>query len=343
MGAIRMGIDGYPRCDKEQTLAFTTHHLRFTVRAMTDVRLAEQPGKEVRGALTTAIWRRFCVNPEAPTCAGCALVRQCPVAVLVAPLRDEDQKGSDQGVRPYVIQPPLEQQGYVAAGSLFEFGMSLFGAAADLFPFVVRGALDLQQDGLGQRGEYGKRGRVRVERIVAVSPLSGARMGLYEAGKPLVQMPGLPIGAGEVQAYAAQLPTDRVTLLLHTPMRLMDDGQLVRRLTLRPLIQRLMRRLDDLHRSYGGGALELDFRRLLAQAAAVRVVADETRWVDVVSYSGRARRSTPIGGLVGRVAFVGDVADLRVLLVWGMLVHVGKNAVKGDGWYTLAVEPEEVR
>ncbi len=317
-------------------MAFTTHHLRFTVRAVSEVRLSEQPGKELRGALTTAIWRRFCVNPEAPTCADCPLVRQCPVAVLVAPLRAEDQKGSDQAVRPYVIQPPVTGGGVVAVGERIAFGLSLFGTAADLFPFVVRGALDMQRDGLGQRNAYDKRGRVQVEQIEAVSPLDGATMRLYEAGTPLVQMPGLPVSGGDVQAYAARLPTDEVTLHLHTPMRLMDDKRLVQRLTLRPLIQRLMRRLDDLHRSYGGGALELDFRGLLAQAEQVRVVADETRWVDVVSHSGRLRRSTPIGGLLGRVTFAGDLTDLRELLVWGMLVHVGKNAVKGDGWYTLA-------
>ena len=59
------------------------------------------------------------------------------------------------------------------------------------------------------------------------------------------------------------------------------------------------------------------------------------RWVDVVSYSSRTRTRTPIGGLVGQVTLVGDLAPLRELLVWGSLIHVGKNAVKGDGWYTI--------
>ena len=66
-------------------------------------------------------------------------------------------------------------------------------------------------------------------------------------------------------------------------------------------------------------------------------MADErTRWVDVVSYSSRTRQRTPIGGLVGAVTLEGDLADLRELLVWGSLIHVGKNAVKGDGWYTIS-------
>jgi hypothetical protein len=55
----------------------------------------------------------------------------------------------------------------------------------------------------------------------------------------------------------------------------------------------------------------------------------------VVSYSSRQRRRTPIGGLLGDITFAGDLAPLRELLAWGALVHVGKNAVKGDGWYSI--------
>jgi hypothetical protein len=66
------------------------------------------------------------------------------------------------------------------------------------------------------------------------------------------------------------------------------------------------------------------------------VAGDETRWIDVVSYSSRSHQRTPIGGLVGCVILEGDLAPLRELLVWGMLLHVGKNAVKGDGWYQIA-------
>jgi hypothetical protein len=132
------------------------------------------------------------------------------------------------------------------------------------------------------------------------------------------------------------LPTDRLTLTLQTPLRLIDDRQLVKQLTLRPLIQRLMRRLDDLAIAYGEGPLAIDFQSLLAIAAQIQTSDDQTRWVDVVSYSSRQHNRTPIGGLVGRISFRGDLGPLRELLVWGQLIHVGKNAVKGDGWYQVA-------
>jgi len=51
--------------------------------------------------------------------------------------------------------------------------------------------------------------------------------------------------------------------------------------------------------------------------------------------NGRGRCPSKFGGLIGQVTLEGDLEPLRKLLVWGSLIHVGKNAVKGDGWYTI--------
>jgi hypothetical protein len=78
------------------------------------------------------------------------------------------------------------------------------------------------------------------------------------------------------------LPTDQITFTFHTPLRLIDQDRLVKNIALRPLIQRLMRRLDDLSRAYGDGPLTIDFRGLLEIAEQVTVTTDQTRWIDVV-------------------------------------------------------------
>lgn len=315
----------------------TTHHLRFTARATTALELDDQAGSAIRGAIVGALWGRFCANQAAPSCAACPLVRVCPVAALVAPMREDGQPGGEQRPRPYVVQPPGGPRGY-APGEALDFGLGLFGSAAQLFPYVVMAAQGIEQSGLGRRlaANGGRRGALQVEQIAAVSPLTGARQPLYTRGQPQVEAPGLPVTAADVAAYAAALPADRITLDLRTPLRLIDDKRLVKRIALRPLVQRLMRRLDDLSIAYGDGPLRIDFRAMLARAEQVRVIDDQTRWIDVVSYSSRQQRRTPIGGLVGRVTFAGDLAALRELLVWGALVHVGRNAVKGDGWYQIA-------
>ncbi|MBO9319607.1 MAG: hypothetical protein J7460_11375, partial [Chloroflexus sp.] len=77
-------------------MTLTVHHLVFTVTAATPIMLAAQSGPAVRGAIANSLWERFCANKEAITCAGCMLYQHCPVAALVAPMRSEDEKGSEQ-------------------------------------------------------------------------------------------------------------------------------------------------------------------------------------------------------------------------------------------------------
>jgi hypothetical protein len=319
-------------------MTLTTHHLVFTATTLTPVALGEQSGSAVRGAIAGALWERFCTNKAALVCADCPLVSVCPVAALLAPLRDEEQKGSDQRPRPYVTRPPVDGARTYEPGEPVQFGLALFGSAAALYPYVVMAAHELEHGGLGMRLRElgGRRGALRLSEIAAVDPLSGERQPLYTASSGQVKQPGLPVDAEAVREYAATLPADRVTIHFHTPLRLIEQERLLKRVALRPLIQRLMRRLDDLSIAYGAGPLGLDFRALLDVAEGVRVVEDRTRWVDVVSVSHRRGHRTPIGGLVGQATFAGDLGPLRELLVWGSLVHVGKNCVKGDGWYAIA-------
>ncbi|PDW04665.1 CRISPR system precrRNA processing endoribonuclease RAMP protein Cas6 [Candidatus Viridilinea mediisalina] len=314
-----------------------THHLIFTATAQTPLALGEQSGSAVRGAIAGALWGRFCVNKEAPTCSACPLFHACPVAALLAPLRDEQQKGGEQRPRPYVTRPPRDGARTYASGEQFQFGLALFGSATAFYPYVIMAAHALEEHGLGTRLAQlgGQRGRLRLAEIAALDPLSGARQTLYSAESGIVEQPALPIDNQTVAQFAATLPSDQITLRFHTPLRLIEQDRLLKRIALRPLLQRLMRRLDDLTIAYGEGPLDIDFRGLLAVAEGVRVVDDRTRWIDVVSMSQRQGRRTPIGGLVGQATFAGDLGPLRELLAWGSLVHVGKNAVKGDGWYSV--------
>ena len=320
-------------------MTLTTHHLEFTAVAATPVELDAQAGAQVRGALVEALWGRFCANHAAPTCGACPLLRVCPVAALIAPMREEGETGGEQRPRPYVVRPPDAPRRYDPGDSL-RFQLGLFGPAALLFPYVVMAAQGVAQGGMGRRlpENGGQRGALRLTEIAAVSPLGTDRQILYQSDQHHVQSPGLPVTAAEVVAAAEALPADRLTLHFLSPLRLIERGQLMHTFALRPFVQRLKERLDQLVTAYGDGTTlpRLDFDAL---AEAVRVPHDATRWVDLVNYSSRQRRGLPLGGLVGAVTLAGDLPpSLRTLLVWGSLIHVGKNCVKGDGWYRIGVD-----
>lgn len=358
-------------------MSLSVHVTRITIEAAeaAPILLDEYPGSSLRGALFEALLRRFCMNPSATTCALCPLNATCPVATLVAPLRDEGPRGRDIP-RPFVLAPTLpslavaaptslpalnnETFQVIAPGQRYSFDLSLIGRVASLFPYVAMSVPTIEVLGLGRR-QQGRRGRPRTLSIEAVDPFGSAIETLYTRGQQNVRAPTLSVTPATIGARAAALPTKRLTLRFLTPTRLIAQGQLMRRPEPRVLVARLLERLEALEREYGSahmaGSPGVDgageargiqepgevagstqprcWGRLVELAERVRLVADETRWVDVASYSARQRRTTPIGGFVGSATYEGELAELRELLVWGEVLHVGKNAVKGDGVYRI--------
>ena len=128
-------------------MSLLTHHLQFTMVAATPLELGDNAGSAVRGALVNALLDRFCANKDAPTCADCPLFNVCPVAALVAPMRETGETGGDQRPRPYVTRPPHPRR--YAPGETLTFGLGLFGHAAELFPYVVIAARGSNARGWG--------------------------------------------------------------------------------------------------------------------------------------------------------------------------------------------------
>ncbi len=338
---------------ESQPSSLIAYHLRFTIQATETLELEQHPGSALRGALFEALLKRFCVNQEAHSCASCPLVQTCPVSALVAPLRDEFPRGRDVP-RPFVVRPPLiaaasgVTEGLrLEPGQQVSFGLTLFGNAGKLFPYVALAAQVMEQRGLGRLlREHGwRRGRFALERIEAVHLFSGTQVALFERGKPQVRAPELAITGEDVAARAAALATETISLRFLTPTRLTEHGSLVHQPQPGALIRRLAERLDALEHEYASGqapqrapgkARTPGRWYAVAAAANLQMVGSEVSWVDTKSYSRRQQRALPIGGFVGIASFSGSLTlALRELLVWGEVIHVGKNCVKGDGWYQI--------
>jgi hypothetical protein len=333
--------------------SLTAYHLHYTIQATEALELEQHPGSALRGSLFQALLKRFCVNLDAPECASCPLVQTCPVSALVAPLREEFPRGRDVP-RPFVVRPPLiaaagqDTEGLrLEAGEQVTFGLTLIGKAGKLFPYVVLAAQMMERNGLGRplREHRWRRGRFVLERIEAVHPFTGAQATLFERNKPQVRSPDLAITAEDVAARAAALSSEQISLRFLTPTRLTEHGALVHQPQPGALVRRLAERLDALEHEYApipaqestlAAARPAGRWRAVAEAANLQMTSSAARWVDTTSYSSRQQRALPIGGFVGAATFTGTLTPaLRELLVWGEVVHVGKNCVKGDGWYQI--------
>lgn len=313
------------------------HHLRVRATATGPLELHEHTGASLRGAFFGALWGRFCVNKDAPTCVACPLLQACPVSSLVAPLRDEAVRGRDVP-RPYAIRPPVSHARALGPGDGFAFGLTIFGQRLELFPYVAMALHEMGRHGIGRRVPQNawERGRFVIEQVDALNALTGKAHTVQQVGSQRIAVPDLPTTWNDAVACAAPLPQDQVTLRFLTPLRLIDQKQLVKRPVLRPLVQRLLERHDALAQEYGGRPFDVDTRTtLIAAADAIRLVHDRTRWVNLDSYSRRQRHTTPIGGLLGEATYAGDLTTLLPLIIWGTVLQVGKDTVKGNGVYEL--------
>jgi len=317
----------------------TALQLRFETIVERPVVLNEHKGSAIRGALFHALRGRpgtdrgFCLRKELTSCAPCQLHTVCPISALVATVRPNGARGVDPP-RPFTVEPPLAPQTRFEPGERFTFGVTLFGSAAELLPYVVSAAKDLHTMGIGQGSARDEgRGTLRLDRIWAVRPVSGDAEELMAPGSVTVRTPTLRMSDRDVPRAVSSLGLNgQARLDLLTPTRLTDNGRLVQRVAFRPLLHRLVERRLAL-----AGA-EVDSRPywpLLEQAGAIVVAEDETRWVELDSYSTRRNAHAPLSGLVGRVTFAGDLEPFLPWLVWGAVMHVGKEATKGNGWYRL--------
>ncbi len=314
----------------------TVHHLLFTLRAQTLVHLGPQAGAQIRGGLWAALREFACAAPKVQGDPDHA--QHCPMCRLVALETAESARGGTPP-RPFAVRPPLPAQPgqdcLFYSGESFVVGVNLFGGAVDSFPYLCQAFYRLGQLGLG----YG-RGQFTIERLQAVNPLTGATHDLMD-GRRIVALPDLPVEGELVRRVAGELPADRLRLRFLTPTELTYQGG---RSASRPyfdvLIARLLERCQALEQHYTAAptprALWQERYLALTQAAqGVQLAEQQIRWVRVKSGSRRTNSLNAVSGFVGEAVVEGDLASFREWLVWGASLHVGKNAVKGNGWYAL--------
>lgn len=327
----------------QPAIHLTSHQLTFHCQTTTPLALPRFPGAAVRGALLEALRRQVCILHGAGRPGGQERADQCPVCEFITPLDQAAQRGQDL-VRLFTIEPPLDMAGLHPADRLFSFGLTLWGPAAALFPYLAIAAQTMGQIGFGKRIQAP--GQFNVWECRAHNAIGTESEQIMDARSARITMPPLPINHSAVMLHAESVmeacsgPSNmHVTIRFLTPARLVTDGHLCDVPYFTIVLRRIFRRLTDLSDVIGARVPASDFQALLALAENVRVAENRTSWIDLTSYSSRSKRTTPIGGLVGEVVYEGDLAPFLPWLMWGEIAHVGKDTTKGNGWYRLLCTP----
>jgi hypothetical protein len=311
-------------------LNLIVYQLEFTLEAQTPVHLGLQAGAQIRGALWTALKEFACSAPIRRTPEH---RRHCPMCRLVA-LETSSERGIDPP-RPFAIRPPLpdHEERFFRVGETFTVGINLYGDATELIGYVIQAVRSIGQIGVG----YG-RGRSIIRCIEAVNPFNNMRQTLYDGGDDVVHLPHQPILHDHIARAAARIDRHlRVGFL--TPTQLTHAGHTLVQPTFSVLIARILERCQAMQTHYTTVPEDSEVwrERYLDLTAQAEVIAEEvhTRWVNVTSGSRRSNSRTSIGGFVGEALFTGDMTLFAYWLLWGEALHVGKNAVKGNGWFII--------
>jgi CRISPR/Cas system endoribonuclease Cas6 (RAMP superfamily) len=341
------------------TDTFTIHHLCFTAQVETTIEMGAFKGSALRGAWQSHLRTLYCAQTDNADPLHQAM---CPVCFLLS-----RETGSGDDRRPYAFVPPLTRQATFEPGERFTFGISLFGQTVQFLPYLVLAVGQMgQAQGLGRfihppadgqgasdarrRGKRPprRRGTFRLASIEEVNPLNGEQRTLLEEGGSMVQMPELAISPQQVADSSQQLVQQlaangsQLTLDFLTPTRIVHRERLVHQPYFSPLFARLLDRVSALRSQFASEAplSQEEKAHLLSLADRVKLIDGETQWWDVKGRSTRLGHDQPLGGFVGQALYQAEGTDIwRPLLpwlLWGQSTQVGKNVVKGCGWYRIA-------
>lgn len=294
--------------------------LIFTIVTEGEFDLGRAPGSSLRGALYGALATMY--DTQQPN-QDRHDVSSNPVGWLLR-LEDEAVSGGRNVPRPIAVRPPLETR-----TSAITFGLSFYGRAHQTIPLVISAIPLMGKLGIGRR-----RQPFALRSIDYVDAITGQTTRLLDDQQTEYSLPQPPDTA-IYERMAAMMHPEKLTVTFRTPTRIVNKSQLVHQPLFRPWFNRLIERIRNISEVYTDNPVWVPFRDLLPIADAINIVDDQTHWYEAWSGSRRDGMVKPASGFVGRVVYQGDVAALLPYLVLGQALQVGKNTVKGCGWYQM--------
>lgn len=299
---------------------------RFTLQAgAKGLVLPPWKASTFRGGFGHVFKRLACLN-TGQVCAGCEHHSVCAYGYVfeTSPEQDSGFMGKyDQVPRPYLLEIPLDRQTEFEPGELLTVRVRLFGRAIDYAPLFVTAFQEMGRDGIGKgRSPYRL---VQVESEATDQyPVTVYQEGAEQIPAPLVTT-GADIRRRSMQSDAAR--TERVMLFFETPLRIKWNGQYTSDPQFHVLFRNILRRVTGLLQFHHGETWDANFAELLRRAEGVKLVRQETRWVDYSRYSARQEIKMKLGGIMGWAQYEGDLAEFLPWLRIAEVLHLGKNTV----------------
>ncbi len=292
-------------------------------------------------------FRRLCCIPQCKDPRSCPLLGTCPYKIVFEPSPPPaaERLSKNQDIpRPFIFRAPQTEQRSFQKNDRFQFELVLIGRAVDFLPYFVLSFRELAVEGLGLN-----RARCALERVeeLAMSSNSdgtgdGDAKVIYESQDEFLRSAGTLNAEQWVEASLRKFsttkangPRERITIRFLTPTFLRANGEVVRRPEFHHVFKRLRDRINALCSFFGHGPLDADFRGLGQRAEKVRTISAQIEWIERFRTSSRTRQKHELSGFIGEATYEGELGEFLPWVALGELVHVGRHAAWGNGWYSI--------
>jgi CRISPR/Cas system endoribonuclease Cas6 (RAMP superfamily) len=135
-----------------------------------------------------------------------------------------------------------------------------------------------------------------------------------------------------IDSFATMDPCSGIELNLITPLRFKHENQFFEAsLPFHVLARAMLRRISSLFEYYGGGEPDFDYHGLVERAKSIDMIESSLQWFDWRRFSNRQDQSMLMGGMVGKIAYRGNLKEFLPLLRICEKVHIGKQTTFGLG------------
>ena len=305
--------------------------VRFECEAIESLRLPPYPGSAWRGLLGHSLRRTVCVTRQ-PTCEGCLLIGTCSYSVFFEspPTSPEIANRYTALPHPFVLDVDVPAHRDIKEGDALRLGVTLFGPAIDLLPYLIQ-----SMDRAGQRGLGAHGGRFVLREVRAETETgSGHWRSVFHAESgEYRRIVGSPPNVEQ------QAPAGAIQIDLQTPLRIKRQGHFLGTADLLPadLVRSLLIRLASMAALYGTSKVPCDWTESAPDPKDLRLTNKDVSWTDWTRYSSRQRTTMQMGGLVGILTLDGPGIPALWPALWlGQWTHLGKGTSFGLGKYRVS-------
>lgn len=293
-------------------------NVRFECTMLSSACIPAYQGSMLRGCLGTHLRNGLCMT-RSKDCGICILGKNCifPRIFNPAPFKGLPIPP------PFCIEPDLSEKTVWETGETFAFNLKLFSYGTDYLPFFVQAFRMAGEKGIGSPD---RRGGFTIEKIIS------AGKNIYNAGEDNLVLPEAEI-LPDPEECSYETGISRQALHLLTPLRYKNENRFSAALEFTSLFHLILRRIRSLYLCEGiSWEMEAEkYRDLNDAAAKVRIARNSLRWHDWTRYSSRQDTRMKLGGLVGEIAYCGELSGFSNILRFAQIAHIGKQTSFGLG------------